>query len=70
MSTRGALACFRAAQARAFLCGRSYVSPDDFQELAIPALAHRVQLTSDGRYGGQSTRSIVAELVAELPVPL
>jgi MoxR-like ATPase len=70
VSTRGALACFRAAQARAFSCGRSYVSPDDFQRLAVPAMAHRVQLTAEARYGGESTEAILAELVAELPVPL
>ncbi len=70
VSTRGALACFRAAQARAFLGGRSYVSPDDFQQLAIPALAHRVQLTYEARYGGQTARAVIAEIVADVPVPL
>ncbi len=70
VSTRGALACFRAAQARAFLGGRSYVSPDDFQQLAIPAMAHRVQLTYEARYGGQTARAVIAELVADVPVPL
>ena len=70
VSTRGVLACFRAAQAQAFLLGRDYVSPDDFQRLAVPALAHRVQLGSEARYGGETAESIVAELVAEVPVPL
>jgi MoxR-like ATPase len=70
VSTRGALACFRAAQALAFSCGRSYVSPDDFQRVAVPALGHRVQLTSEARYGGETAEAILTELVAELPVPL
>ncbi len=70
VSTRGALACFRAGQAWAFLSGRSYVSPDDFQKLAAPVLAHRVQLTSEARYAGQTVRSVLAEVVAEVPVPL
>jgi MoxR-like ATPase len=69
-SPRGALACFRAAQALAFSCGRSYVSPDDFQRLAVPALSHRVQLTTEARYGGESAEAILTGLVAELPVPL
>ena len=70
VSTRGALSYFRAAQARSFLCGRSYMSPDDLQQLAVPVLAHRVQLNSEARYGGQSASSILAEIVAEVPVPL
>ncbi len=70
VSTRGALAYFRAAQARSFLCGRSYMSPDDLQQLAVPVLAHRVQLNSEARYGGQTASSILAEIVAEVPVPL
>ena len=41
-----------------------------FQRLAVPALAHRVQLGSEARYGGETAESIVAELVAEVPVPL
>lgn len=42
VSTRGALAFYRAAQAHALLAGRDYVVPDDIKELAICVLAHRV----------------------------
>jgi MoxR-like ATPase len=70
VSTRGALSTFRAAQARAFLSGRGYVSPDDFQQLAEAALAHRVQLSSDARYGGETTAAIVSDIVAKVPVPV
>ena len=70
VSPRGALACFRAAQAEAFLRGRSYASPDDFQKVAIPAMAHRVQLAADARYGGETARSIVTQIVAEVRVPV
>ena len=42
VSTRGALAFYRAAQASALLNGRDYVVPDDIKELAISVLAHRV----------------------------
>ena len=70
VSTRGTLACFRAAQARAFLYGRDYVSPDDFQRLAVPVLGHRLQLSSEARYGGESAESLLTNLVADVPVPL
>jgi len=70
VSTRGALSLFRAGQANAFLQGRDYVSPDDFQLLAVPTLAHRVQLGSDARYGGETGESIITDIIAKLPVPV
>ena len=42
VSTRGALAYYRAAQANAMLHGRNYVVPDDIKSLATSVLAHRV----------------------------
>jgi len=42
VSTRGALALYRASQASAMLAGRNYVIPDDIKRMAIPVLAHRV----------------------------
>lgn len=42
VSTRGALAFYRAAQANALIAGRDYVVPDDIKELAICVLSHRV----------------------------
>jgi MoxR-like ATPase len=44
VSTRGALAWYRASQAYALLEGRDYCVPDDFKTLAVAALAHRVLL--------------------------
>jgi len=70
ISPRGALAFFRAAQARAHLVGRRYVSPEDVHALAVPVLAHRVQLTTEARYGGRSAAEIVAQLTREVRVPV
>jgi MoxR-like ATPase len=69
VSPRGALAFFRAAQARAFLAGRTYVSPDDVQALAVPVLAHRVGLTTQARYGGTTREAVLARIVSSAPVP-
>jgi MoxR-like ATPase len=41
VSTRGALALYRAAQAQALLAGRDYVIPDDIKSLAVGVLSHR-----------------------------
>ncbi|MBT9555615.1 MAG: MoxR family ATPase [Myxococcales bacterium] len=69
-STRGALGLYRASQARAFLRGRDYVSPDDVQAMAEPVLAHRLVVTGAARYAGRSATDVVRELVLRVPVPL
>lgn len=69
VSTRGALAMFRAAQARALLADRDYVTPDDVQVLAVPALAHRVLLTQKARYGGVGAGTIISNILEDVPVP-
>ncbi len=72
VSTRGALAWYRAAQAHALIDGRGYCVPDDFKALALPGLAHRVILTgvhdSLGRARAEAERAI-ADVVARVPVP-
>jgi MoxR-like ATPase len=69
ISPRGALAFFRASQARAFLRGRKYVSPEDVHALAGPVLAHRVQLTTEAKYGGISAEEVLARVAKEVRVP-
>jgi MoxR-like ATPase len=69
VSPRGALAFFRAAQARALLTGRAYVSPEDVQALAAPVLAHRIGLTTQARYGGTTSDSVIRSIVKSVSVP-
>lgn len=69
VSTRGVQGLFRATQALALCEGRSYAIPDDVQRLAVPVLAHRIQLKrGSGRLEEQ--RDAVRRLVAETPVRL
>ena len=68
-SPRGALALFRAAQARAYLHERAYVSPADVQALAAPVLAHRILLTPQARYGGTTAEGVIAHIVGRVDVP-
>ena len=72
VSTRGALAWYRAAQAAALAAGREFVVPDDLKELATPALAHRLVLAqtheSLGRARAEGER-VIAEIVARVSVP-
>src|SRR5262249_40107360 len=69
VSPRGALALFRAAQARAYLARRRWAGPDDRHALAAPVLGHRVLLTTQARYGGTTADSVIAHIVKSVPVP-
>ena len=72
VSTRGALAWYRAAQASALAAGREFVIPDDVKSLAVPCLAHRLVLAqaydSLGRARADAER-VVGEIAARVPVP-
>jgi MoxR-like ATPase len=68
-SPRGALALFRATQARAYARGRAYVTPDDVQQLAAPVLGHRLALTPEARYGGRGPARVLDDVVRNLRVP-
>jgi len=70
VSTRGALALYRAAQAAALVAGRNFVVPDDVKQLAVAVLAHRV-ITKGYLHGGQreAVEALIDRLVEEVPVP-
>jgi MoxR-like ATPase len=68
-SPRGTLALFRAAQARAYVQGRAYVTPDDVQALATPVLGHRIALTPEARYGGRGPSRVLDDVMRSLRVP-
>lgn len=70
VSPRGSLMFFRAVQAAAFAEGRMHVLPDDVQRLATHVLAHRTVLTSKAKYGSMTKDQIIAEVVAQTPVPV
>lgn len=42
VSTRGAIAFYRASQAMALISGRMFMVPDDIKSLAVPVLSHRI----------------------------
>jgi MoxR-like ATPase len=69
VSPRGALALFRASQARALMSGRDWVGPADIQSLARPVLEHRLVMTSQARYSGRTTGDIISSIVAAQDVP-
>jgi MoxR-like ATPase len=63
VSPRGLLTWQRVAQARAWLEGRGFVSPDDVQQVAVPVLSVRLGIEV-GEAG-----AVTDELLGSVAVP-
>ena len=69
-SPRASVALFRAAQASAFLAGRDFVLPDDIRATVPAVLGHRLRVDLDSSLHGATAEQILADVVAEVPVPV
>jgi MoxR-like ATPase len=69
-SPRAALTLMKCAQALALLDGFAFVAPDAVQELAVPAVAHRLALDPEARFAGLSAEAVTASVVERLPAPV
>jgi MoxR-like ATPase len=72
VSPRGSQMLYRAAQATAFLEGRTFCTPEDFKPLVVPVFAHRVVV--NGLYSSTLKKSeqaeqVIKEIVDSTPVP-
>jgi MoxR-like ATPase len=73
VSPRGSQMLYRAAQATAFLDGRTFCTPEDFKPLVVPVFAHRVVI--NGLYSSTLKKSeqaeqVIQEIVDGTPVPM
>jgi MoxR-like ATPase len=68
-SPRASLALMRCAQAVALFDGLDFVTPEHVQELAVPALAHRLILASEARFSGMMESAVVDRILEQVPVP-
>jgi MoxR-like ATPase len=69
-SPRASIMLLRASRAFAACDGRDYVIPDDVKRLVIPVMAHRLIVGADAAMAGRTTRTVLAELLEEVPVPV
>ncbi len=69
MSPRATLAVQRAGRVLAAANGRDYVVPDDVRALIQPVVAHRLAVTPDAAMAGETTRSVLDEILAAVPIP-
>ncbi|MBL6667133.1 MAG: MoxR family ATPase [Crocinitomicaceae bacterium] len=68
-SPRGSIGLARAAKARAFMEGRSFVIPDDVKMMAVPVLNHRIGLTYEAEMDHVSSQDIIEKVVQYVEVP-
>ena len=73
VSPRGSQALYRAAQAMAFLEGRTFCTPEDFKPLVVPVFAHRVVV--NGLYASTLKKSeqsdqVLKEIIENVAVPV
>jgi MoxR-like ATPase len=69
-SPRGALALLHAAQALAAIRRTSFVTPDHVKALAVPVLAHRIQVRPHSRVQGVDGPRVVEEVLRNVEVPV
>lgn len=68
-SPRASVALLNSSKALAAIRGRDFITPEDIQELAVPVLCHRVQLTAEREMEGHSVVGVVKQIVQKLEVP-
>ena len=73
VSPRGSQALYRAAQAMAFLEGRTFCTPEDIKPLVVPVFGHR--LVVSGLYASTLKKSeqsdqVLKEIIESVPVPV
>lgn len=68
-SPRASLAILRSSKALAAMRGRSFVTPDDIRDVAVPVLNHRILLSAEKELEGKSPEEVINELTSKIEVP-
>ena len=67
---RASLVLMKASKARAAILGRVYVTPDDVRALIMPALNHRILLKPEAELEGLDVKSVLKNIVEDIPIPI
>ena len=68
-SPRGSIALLKGARALAFIESRDFVIPDDVKALLVPALSHRLHISTEAEIENVSAGDIINQVATEVPVP-
>jgi MoxR-like ATPase len=59
----------KASQALALFDNQEFITPEHVQELVVPVLAHRLVLDAQVTFAGQTGRTVVEDILKQVPVP-
>ncbi len=68
-SPRASLSLMKTAKALALFDGKTYVTPEHIQEIAVPVIAHRMVIDPQARFSGRTALGVVDEILKSIPVP-
>ena len=68
-SPRACIMLMKCAQAFSLIKGLDFVTPEMIQSLAGPVIAHRLALDPEVQFSGGSAEQLIADIVAQQPVP-
>lgn len=68
-SPRASIDLYKAAKAKAFLRGNTFVSPADIGYVIHNVLRHRIVLSYEARAKGMESDEIISKIVETLPIP-
>ena len=69
VSVRGTISLARLALTWAASRGRTFVTPDDVRDLAVPALSHRIILEPEAEFDGVSAIDVIGQVLLDVPAP-
>ncbi|MBY9020189.1 MAG: MoxR family ATPase [Candidatus Lokiarchaeota archaeon] len=67
---RASLVLMKCSKARAAILGRVYVTPDDVRSLIVPALNHRILLKPEAELEGLDVKTVIKNIVEDIPIPI
>lgn len=68
-SPRASIAILSSSKAIAALSGRDFVSPEDIQQVVIPALRHRLILSAEAEMSGKRPDDVLRDILHSVEVP-
>lgn len=69
-SPRAYIALMKASQARAYLNGREFVTPDDVKAVAVNVLHHRISLSQEAKVRKEDVKKILKSILVTAKVPM
>lgn len=68
-SPRASLSLMKAAQALALFDGKTFVTPENIQELAVEVIAHRMVMEPQAKFSGMTAKSVIESILKTVKVP-